>query len=213
MKKKLVSLLLALVTCVSLCGSTYAVGFTYDENAQAFIGEVMPFTSIDTSPMDGNNFTAAWYGTPRYGRGDLIYKEDSGGTFAPGTSTKYAYFISERFVEKKFVKYLTSSWAMSNGYTWSKSNSTSISATGNVTLSFSKKIATALGLSISRTTSYSVAINIPADASRNSKLGFASDFTELTYNYVYVHGGTTDPGIVETVNCPEEDTYLVVYYK
>lgn len=117
-------------------------------------------------------------------------------------------------VYEKFVKYLTASWAKASNYTWSTSVATSYSISGSYTASVKNAIEAQVVSTFSYTTNYGVGIDIPADPSRYSKLGFFSDYkrsyvetnstdyytkiTTTTYNYVYE---------------PKTNTYLnVVYY-
>lgn len=77
-----------------------------------------------------------------------------------------------------------------------------------------KKLPVQAGLSVSRSTSYDLATHIPADASRFSKLGFASDMNSLSYRYkVYNAAGVCTMSTIDTVTCPTIDSYLIVYYQ
>lgn len=78
---------------------------------------------------------------------------------------------------KKFVRYLTGSWAKASSYTWSKSQSASSTISSNVGVT-AKGISNSLGVSNSVTTTYSVAITIPASNSKYSKLAFYSDYNK-----------------------------------
>lgn len=75
---------------------------------------------------------------------------------------------------QSFVKYLTPSWAKAASYTWSQSNTTTWTVSGGATYEAAETVRLTLGLSRSRTTTYSIGITIPEDSSRFSKLGFAS---------------------------------------
>ena len=71
----------------------------------------------------------------------------------------------------------------------------------------------ALGLSISRSTSYSVAIHIPADETRLSKLYFASDFMQVYYDKYFTMGTGENYVGSGSLLAPEKDTYLLLEYK
>lgn len=116
-------------------------------------------------------------------------------------------------ISKEFVKYLTDSWAMSSGYTWSNSNTAGWTYGGDATYEVNDKVRATLGLSRTRTTTYGIAITIPANSSKFSKLGFASDYFKQNFTYkLYVEGAVsqTQSGYVKT---PTVDTYLIVYYQ
>lgn len=72
-----------------------------------------------------------------------------------------------------FQKYLTESWAKASSYSWQKSNTTAISFSGTYTQDITDKAKAAFGLTASRTTTYSVAITLPADSSKFSKSGIS----------------------------------------
>ena len=168
-------------------------------------GESMTFKSTDDSPVISPK--------ANYKKGDLIYSQIIRNEVLGTLHRHEAYYYSSSSVSKKFVKYLTNSWAPSSSYTWSKSVSIGITGSGEASKSFAKNVAGKLGLSTSRTTTYGVAITIPADSSRDSKLGFASDYTKYVYDYKYYNDGTLKKSSRDTYYAPEEDTYLVVYYK
>ena len=75
------------------------------------------------------------------------------------------------------------------------------------------KVRTTLGLSYSRTTNYTITINIPANSSKLSKLGFASDFFKQNYNYYMYTNGVVTVAENSYIKTPLADTYLLVYYK
>lgn len=168
-------------------------------------GESITFQSTDDFPVIAPKAS--------YQRGDLIYRQNIRDEFFGSLHSHMAYYYSSSPVSKKFVKYLTSSWAKSMSYTWSKSVSVGITGSGEASKTFAKEVAGKLGLSISRTTTYGVAITIPADSSRDSKLGFASDYTKYVYDYKYYKDGALKKSSRDTYFAPEKDTYLVVYYK
>lgn len=170
-----------------------------------YAGECLTFKSVDNNP------TIVPYAD--FLKGDLIYSKTTRSELLGTIYRKEAYYYSSSNVTKKFVKYLTGSWAYSDGYTWSKTNTTTVTGSGESTVSFAKEVAGKLGLSISRSTSYSVAVSIPADKSKMSKLGFASDYTKYIYDYKAYKDGTLQTSSRDTYYAPQEDTYLLVYYK
>lgn len=168
-------------------------------------GAYLPFKSIDTEPVVSSRKS--------YGSGDLIYTRTYRNEMGTAAYTESAYYVSKSFIEKKFVKYLTQSWAPSDHYDWSKTVTTTITGSGSAAIDFAKKVAGNLGLSVSRSTSYAVSTSVPADKNRLSKLGFASDYTKFVYDYKKYKDGKLTKSSRDSYNAPEEDTYLVVYYK
>lgn len=141
--------------------------------------------------------------------------------FIGGSQAGYNYIIyanGDRLSSQVFVKYLTSSWAPATLYSWSESNSCQWTYSGDVV--FGEKIRVTLGLSKSRTTTYSTTITIPADSSKYSKLAFGSDYFRQFYyvdrQYLDDAGNLVntyyqyDSGSVFT---PTETTYLYVVYQ
>lgn len=121
--------------------------------------------------------------------------------------------ISGPTTEKKFVRYLTSSWAKASSYTWSKSQSASATISSDVGVSASG-ISSSLGVSNTVTTTYSVAITIPANSSKYSKLAFYSDYNK---RYVRVRLYNTQGMLYSDKNtyhyAPSKNTYLQVVYQ
>ncbi|MDQ7095441.1 hypothetical protein REC12_17765 [Desulfosporosinus sp. PR] len=118
---------------------------------------------------------------------------------------------------KLFSQYLTSSWANASSYTWSQAVATAWSLGGSTTIDVTNAIKAQVVATLTRTTTYTVAITLPADATRLSKLGFFSDFTE---KYVYTEkrfplGGSAyrvDASYYNNVYEPLANTYLMVVY-
>lgn len=168
-------------------------------------GECLVFESTDDNPI------AVPYAS--YSKGDLIYRQYSRSELLGTVYRRDAYYYSSSDVSKKFVKYLTGSWAYSDGYTWSKTNTTTVTGSGESGVTFAKQVAVKLGLSVSRSTAYSVAVHIPANKSKMSKLGFASDYKKYVYDYKYYKDGTLKSSSRDTYYAPQKNTYLLVYYK
>lgn len=116
-------------------------------------------------------------------------------------------------LSRVFVKYLTGSWAKASSYTWSSSNTASWSVSSGADVTVADSVRISLGLSKSRTTTYSVAITIPANASYFSKLGFASDYFQQNYRYEMRANGTLTNSYNAFIKTPTANTYLVVYYQ
>lgn len=205
--KKTISMITAVMIIVGSTVVTQAAG--KDMGGKEFFpgyeGETLKFESTDNNPgiVPYANFS----------KGDLIYSKVTRSELFPTTYRYEAYYYSSTKVIKKFVKYLTGSWAYSDGYTWSKTNTTSVTGSGESTVEFAKQVAGKLGLSVSRSTSYSVAVSIPANKSKMSKLGFASDYTKYVYDYKQYKDTTLITSSRDTYYAPEKDTYLLVYYK
>lgn len=212
MKKRLVALGMSLMM---ICGFT---NFVYAAEEQKNLNipiDALAFKSIDD---ETGTYTAGLPIQTRQKSGLITsYFESTSNTNLSGY--KYDIYASgDSTTRKEFVRYLTGSWAKADGYTWSKSQSASWTVSGGVT--FGEKIRVALGLSKSRTTTYSVAVHIPANANRESKLAFGSDFftqdyyvNKKTINSVGTVTATVtnyDSGYVKT---PTKDSYLYVIYK
>jgi hypothetical protein len=114
---------------------------------------------------------------------------------------------------KKHVRYLTGSWAKASSYTWSKAQSTSATISTDLGLS-AEGISSKLGVSKTTTTTFTIAIVIPADSSKFSKLAFYSDFDQ---RYVQVQGFNKDMILTSDKKgyhyAPRKDTYLQVVYQ
>ncbi|MBK5497383.1 MULTISPECIES: hypothetical protein [unclassified Peribacillus] len=114
---------------------------------------------------------------------------------------------------KKRVRYLTGSWVKASSYQWSKSNSATSTVSSDAGAS-AGGISSSLGVSNSVTTTYSVAITIPADKKKFSKLAFYSDFNKryvrvLLYNF----NGILYSDKKTNHYAPRKDTYLQVVYQ
>jgi hypothetical protein len=66
---------------------------------------------------------------------------------------------------------------------------------------------------MSRTTTYGVTITIPADKTKYSKLGFATDRFTQYYHYTKTVDGTKVADEQSYLRTPTQDTYRVVYYQ
>lgn len=113
---------------------------------------------------------------------------------------------------KRFVRYLTGSWAKASSYTWSKTNSASSTISNDVGLN-AKGISSKLGVSKTVSTQYSVSIKIPANSSKFSKLAFYSDYNK---RHVRVKKYSDDYLLSNKTGyhyAPRVDTYLQVVYK
>ncbi|BCE07844.1 MULTISPECIES: hypothetical protein [Bacillus] len=113
---------------------------------------------------------------------------------------------------KKRVRFLTSSWAKASSYTWSKTQSASSTVSSNVGIS-AKGISSQLGVSNTVTTSYSVAITIPANSKKYSKLAFYSDYNKRYVRVRNYLGNSLISTKYAYHYAPRKDTYLQVIYK
>lgn len=211
--KRIISFIMSILLVSAISISAFAAE-VYDEDAGAYIGPVIKFEGSDSMQNGQGALPHLNSAKSTYARGDLICNWETGSIAVPGTVQYYAYYYSSQKINQEFEKYLTASWAKAESYTWSKSNTVSYSVSGDIQKEFAKKIVAKVGLNLSHTTTYSVAVTIPANSSRYSKLGFASDYTRVNFDYKVDHimsGETTTTR--EYVKCPEEDTYLIVYYK
>lgn len=120
-----------------------------------------------------------------------------------------------------FVRYLTDSWANSDGYDWIETNQVTLGWSGSISTECRNAIVAELGLAGSVSTSYSVNTHIPADPNRPNKLAYGSDFIvqsvscQKTAHIVYSGGTNTIVYDREygTYKEPTEDTYLYIVYK
>lgn len=129
-----------------------------------------------------------------------------------GKAIKNVSVISGPVKTKRFVRYLTGSWAKASSYTWSKTQSASSTVSTDVGAS-AKVISSKLGVSNTVSTSYSVAITIPASSTKFSKLAFYSDFNK---RHVKVWD-SIGPAVFNIKYgdhyAPTKDTYLQVVYQ
>lgn len=174
---------------------------------QAIPGEVMQFTSVDDETGLVDNIRIE----PKKTSG-IIWSS----TWYEGSGVKVvetATATDDKTTRKEFVRYLTGSWAQASSYTWSKSNTASWTVSSGANMTAANGVATSLGLSTSRTTSYSVGITINADSSRFSKLAFCSDFFRQYYTYKMTVNGAVTKTSNDSIKTPMKDTYLIVYYQ
>lgn len=115
-------------------------------------------------------------------------------------------------VTKKFVRYLTGSWAKASSYTWSKSQTASATVSADVGVS-TKEISAKLGVAKSVTTTYSIAISIPANSKKFSKLAFYSDYNKRYVKVQRYMDGKLLSTKYTNHYAPRKDTYLQVVYK
>lgn len=125
-----------------------------------------------------------------------------------------SYKIRYDGIAHKFEEYLTSAWAQASQYEWSASTTTEISVTGSVNTDIIKSIVKDLTLSWSKTISYSVAITIPADSSKYSKLALYGDYKKY---YAKTERYSSTAILQETTKHyaydPTTEHYLKVVYK
>jgi hypothetical protein len=114
-------------------------------------------------------------------------------------------------VTQWWVKYLTSVWAMAQSYTWTSTTTATATLSTDVSLS-AANVSTKLGLTASRSRTWSVGITVPASSTRYSKLSLLSDYdrryiqTWITvdsklsgsYKYAYLYTPTVNQYIKVT---------------
>ena len=116
-----------------------------------------------------------------------------------------------------FVRHLTSAWAKATSYTWSQD--TSVSATLSASIGPSAgAVAGSIGVSASKTASWGVAVNIPVDKKKYSKLSLRSDFYQTPVKARLVQKAALKPTIygpwkTATHMAPTNNQYLTVTYK
>lgn len=113
---------------------------------------------------------------------------------------------------KKFVRYLTPAWTYSTGYSWS--SSTSVSATLSASIGVdAKAVSSSIGVSGSRTQTYSITVNIYANKSKLSKLGLYSDFNRYYVKTRTILGGKASAWKYAYLYSPLANQYLLATYK
>ncbi|SDG32744.1 hypothetical protein SAMN04488542_1365 [Fontibacillus panacisegetis] len=180
-------------------------------------GNYVVSTSVDDETgLPSSGLPTYYQGTPGMvqpylASGNIIWND--AGYYGSSYVVDKAISEGESIASRLFVKYLTSSWAKAASYTWGTSNSAAWTYSGSATFDIANKVKVQLGLSTTRTTTYSVAINIPADSSRFSKLGFASDYFTQYYYWTKTVDGTLVDSEHEYIRTPLADSYLIVYYQ
>lgn len=115
-------------------------------------------------------------------------------------------------VKKRFVRYLTGAWANSTGYVWTKA--TAVTATLSASIDVGVGAVTdTLGVSKSRTQTYSIAVNIYASKSKLSKLGLYSDYQKYSVRTRTKWMGETSAWKSATLYAPTANQYLIATYK
>lgn len=173
---------------------------------------ILTFQSVDTQTGLVNPGLSISNGliTPFMTRGYIF---NNVGYIGTNLVVSRAMATSDANLSKVFVKYLTTSWAKASSYTWSESNSVGWSISPGATFDVADTVRVSLNLSASRTTTYGVAITIPASSTKYSKLGFASDFFKQSYLYEYIVDGNIVISENSYINTPTVNSYLIVYYQ
>jgi hypothetical protein len=117
-------------------------------------------------------------------------------------------------IQRRFVKYLTSAWAYSTGYTWSSTTTVTATVSADIGVSASG-IAGKIGVSASRSQSYTVAVSIYSDRTRLSKLGLYSDYNRyyVRHRPSYITGTTPPAYKYAYLYSPRVDQYLITTYQ
>jgi len=115
-------------------------------------------------------------------------------------------------VNKKFVRYLTPAWAYSTGYTWSSATAVAATLTASIGVS-AGAVADTLGVSKSRTQTYTIAVSIYSSKARLSKLGLYSDYKKYEVRSKTVMGGKDSGWKNATFYTPTANQYLIATYK
>lgn len=113
---------------------------------------------------------------------------------------------------KKFVRFLTSAWTNSTGYSWSHSTTVSSTLTANIGIT-AKQASGSIGVSSTRTKSYTVTANIYADRKRLSRLGLYSDFNRYKIRTKTQHMGISGSWKYSYLYSPLSNQYLIPVYK
>ena len=213
--KKAIIIVLCLTVFLSLGTTALAVGTptdfvqvdSFNSIFPGIRGESLHFSSVDDETGIANS------GLPIQTRqaSGIIWSK----TWYQGSAkvVEKATATGDALLEEQFVKYLTSSWAKASSYTWSQTNTASWSISSGADATVASAVRVSLGLSASRSTSYSTAVTIEADSSKYSKLGFASDYFKQNYTYTMTVDGTVARSENSYIKTPTIDTYVNVYYK
>lgn len=113
---------------------------------------------------------------------------------------------------KKFVRYLTGAWAYSTGYTWTSSTTVSATLTASIGAT-AQAVSSSIGVSASRTQSYSIGVNIYASKSKLSKLALYSDYNRYYVKSRTVLGGKPSAWKYSYLYSPLANQYLLATYK
>lgn len=150
--------------------------------------------------------------------GNIIEKEKNPPIITPRADLNtvrnpiYKYTTGERLVD-----YLTGAWAKASSYSLNKTTTLSVTGTATGSAKIKKLITATLGISLTKTTSYSVGYTIPADSSRDSKLVHKVDFD--VYDCEVWHIGYTQDEILSETKVGDggyekpHDNYIRVIYK
>ncbi|MNW51058.1 hypothetical protein D3C74_285300 [compost metagenome] len=168
-------------------------------------------TGLASSGLPTYKFKSTNGFQPYIASGNTIWKD--AGYYGSSYVIDKAVSEGETTSKAVFQKYLSMNWSQASQYTWTESNSVQWTYSGSATIDIASKVKSTLGLSTSRTTTYGVGVNIPANSSKYSKLGFASDIFNQFYYWTKTVDGTLVASERGNIKTPLQETYLIVYYQ
>lgn len=129
--------------------------------------------------------------------------------------------VTERLVHNygvnyshQFVKYLTNTWQKASSYQKTINETISWSVGGTLSIDFHEKACAALNFQKNVAYSTGVAVTIPADSTRYSKLGLSSDFVGEYFYREVLHGSTVASKTNDNFKAPVKgQQYLDVIYQ
>ena len=202
-KQKMFSCILIAMLLVSCIPTAYAQAYIPDDPIEHV--DAGPAYKLESKPVDP---IAAMFST--YAKGDHLYEN---GVSVEGQVAKIKVYDNgySKWYES-FVRYLTATWSKASDYSYSEMQTASWQTEGNISVDILEEITAALGFSKSISQSFSVSVTIPADETRYSKLGLASDFYHQFFlKKTYLNGNLIDES--EGSAMYPTDMYLKVYYK
>ena len=115
--------------------------------------------------------------------------------------------------EFRLEKYLIDAWTKAQYYNWSESTTTTLSFSAGLTFDVTEKIKNTYNLQSSRTKTYGVTVNIPADSTKWSKLGLFGDFNRRYVKAEYVRLNSILDTQLGYSYEPTNDQYIMVVYQ
>ncbi|MGO4344532.1 hypothetical protein AB4Z45_03435 [Paenibacillus sp. MCAF9] len=177
----------------------------------------------------GNAAYASNVNSPNETNEDAVYVEavrdpEPPAQISPLSATSVYEFniLGPRYQNSKaFIRYLTGSWAKSDKYTWTETQSVALTFSTNITADAASKVKAQFGLAASYTTTYSVGVSIPADPTKFSKLSYNMDLMQQYIQYkrtvIACEAGVCvqfpDDWVNTTYIEPTSNSYLIVKYQ
>ncbi|MGK9252164.1 MULTISPECIES: hypothetical protein [Paenibacillus] len=185
----------------------------------------MPHVSAADQVTIGNSPDGTTTG-PAYSFTGKIDKEEPKGKPEITPNYTFTYWdmnaLGPKYYNSKYlIRYLSDSWSNASSYTWTKTNTASLSFSTSVTADATDAIKAQFGLTAQVSQTYALGTTIPADSNKLSKLTFAADVYTQSINYQKQYQVCTTicseiiygPWEYTTYIEPTPQTYLLVSYK